>query len=155
MLVYSLHFYHMIAYFPKLRFDDWLHHILMVLVALAFLSSMVSTGTLLNHSLFFLCGLPGMIDYALLFLVRNNYIDRMTEKYVNKQLNLWVRAPGCIAHSAISILAYFTNMRAGRTQKYEFIVVIVTSLLVYWNGIYFMEQVVSDYKKNELKNKKK
>ena len=34
MLVYSLHFYHMIAYFPKLRFDDWLHHLLMVFVAL-------------------------------------------------------------------------------------------------------------------------
>lgn len=29
----------------------------------------------------------------------------------------------------------------------------LTSLLVYWNGIYFMEQVVSDYKKNEIKQK--
>ena len=27
----------------------------------------------------------------------------------------------------------------------------ITALLVYWNGIYFMEQVVSDYKKNEIK----
>ena len=154
MLVYSLHFYHMIAYFKKLRFDDWLHHILMVLIALP-LSSMVNTGTLLNHSLFFLCGLPGMIDYILLFLARNNIIDKMTEKYVNKQLNLWIRAPGCVAHSALSIIAFFKNKDSEVSSKYDFIVVLITSLLVYWNGIYFMEQVVSDYKKNEIKRNDK
>tara|TARA_B110000879_G_scaffold186153_1_gene247079 strand:- start:81 stop:779 length:699 start_codon:yes stop_codon:yes gene_type:complete len=154
MLVYSLHFYHMISYNKKLRFDDWLHHILMVLVALP-LSSLILTGSLLNHSLFFLCGLPGMIDYILLFLVRNNIIDKMTEKYINKQINLWIRAPGCIAHSALSILAYFKNKDSNVATKYDFIVILITTALVYWNGIYFMEQVVSDYKKNEIKNEMK
>ena len=154
MLVYSLHFYHMIAYYKKLRFDDWLHHILMVLVALP-LSSLIKTGTLLNHSLFFLCGLPGMIDYILLFLVRNNIIDKMTEKYVNKQINLWIRAPGCIAHSALSILAYMKNRDSEVATDYDFIVMLITTALVYWNGIYFMEQVVSDYKKNEIALKAK
>jgi len=154
MLVYSLHFYHMIAYYKKLRFDDWLHHILMVLVALP-LSSLIKTGSLLNHSLFFLCGLPGMIDYILLFLVRNNIIDRMTEKYINKQINLWIRAPGCIAHSALSILAYMKNRDSEVATDYDFIVMLITTALVYWNGIYFMEQVVSDYKKNEIALKAK
>lgn len=154
MLVYSLHFYHMIAYYKKLRFDDWLHHILMVLVALP-LSSLIKTGSLLNHSLFFLCGLPGMIDYILLFLVRNNIIDRMTEKYINKQINLWIRAPGCIAHSALSILAYMKNRDSEVATDYDFIVMLITTALVYWNGIYFMEQVVSDYKKNEVAIKEK
>ena len=154
MLVYSLHFYHMIAYFDKLRFDDWLHHILMVFIALP-LSGFVNNGTLLNHSLFFLCGLPGMIDYILLFLVRNNLINKMTEKYINKQLNIWIRAPGCIAQSALTIIAYFKFKETNFNKPMDFIAMMITTALVYWNGIYFMEQVVSDYKKNEmiLKNK--
>ena len=153
MLVYSLHFYHMISYFNKLRFDDWLHHILMIFVSLP-IPLFINSGTLLNHSLFFLCGLPGMIDYILLFLVRNKYIDRMVEKRVNKYLNLWIRAPGCISHSVLTIIAYFKYKDVLFSGKYEVIAMMVTVLLVYWNGIYFMEQVVSDYKKNEMKNNK-
>ena len=52
MLVYSLHFYHMISYNKKLRFDDWLHHILMIVFALP-LSMAVNGGCLVGHSLFF------------------------------------------------------------------------------------------------------
>lgn len=153
MLVYSLHFYHMIAYYNKLRFDDWLHHILMVFVSLP-IASFINSGTLLNHSLFFLCGLPGMIDYFLLFLVRNKYIDRMTEKKVNKHLNLWIRAPGCISHTVLTIIAYMKYKDSLFNGRYDFIAMMITAVLVYWNGVYFMEQVVSDYKKNEIKNKK-
>tara|TARA_B110000977_G_C11085234_1_gene494441 strand:+ start:3318 stop:4010 length:693 start_codon:yes stop_codon:yes gene_type:complete len=154
MLVYGLHFYHIISYFNKLRYDDWLHHILMVVVALP-LGGMVNSGTLLNHSLFFLCGLPGLIDYIMLFLVRNKYINKMTEKKYNKFINLWLRAPGCIAHSVLTLVS-FLKYKKNTATKFEYFAAMLTSLLVYWNGIYFMEQVVSDYKLNEIKlNEKK
>lgn len=152
MLVYGLHFYHIISYFYKLRFDDWLHHILMIVVALP-LAGVINGGTLLNHSLFFLCGLPGLLDYILLFLVRNNYIDRMVEKKYNKYINLWLRAPGCIAHAVLTIVG-FLNYRKNTASNLEMTAALLTSALVYWNGIYFMEQVVSDYKKNEMKKRK-
>ena len=52
-------------YYNKLRFDDWLHHILMIFI-LAPLSVFLNAGCLINHALFFLTGLPGGIDYLLL-----------------------------------------------------------------------------------------
>lgn len=149
IMVYSLHFYHMIAYYKKLRFDDWLHHILMVIVALP-LANIVDAGSLLNHSLFFLCGLPGGIDYLMLFLVRNNIIDRMTEKYWNKVINLWIRAPGCISHMVLSLISFFNYRDTIFKDDFNKVALFVTAILVFWNGIYFMEQVVSDYKKNEM-----
>ena len=150
-ITYSLHFYHIIHYYNKLRFDDWLHHILMVVVALP-IGCYNRAGSFLNHSLFFLTGLPGMIDYFLLFLVRNNYIERLTEKKINKQLNLWIRNPGCIAHTTLTIIAY--NKYYDTFTYFQRYTILTSALLVYWNGIYFMEQVVSDYQKNidRLKN---
>ena len=46
---------------------------------------------LLNHSLFFLTGLPGGINYINLFLTRNRCMQRLTQKRVNNSLNLWIK----------------------------------------------------------------
>ena len=104
-LAFSLHIYHIMWYFNKLRFDDWLHHILSVGIALP-LTLFSSSGSLLGHSLFYLTGLPGFIDYFLLFLNRNGCIKRMTEKKINNILNLWLRCPGCIAHSTLTLVGF-------------------------------------------------
>ena len=61
ILTYSLHLYHIIIYFKKLRFDDWLHHILMCGIALP-LAIFSNGGSLLGHSLFFLTGF--MVSYT-------------------------------------------------------------------------------------------
>ena len=113
ILTYSLHIYHIIVYFKKLRFDDWLHHILMIFVVMP-LSILLEGGYLLGHGLFFLTGLPGSIDYLLLFLVRNDIL----------------------AVSWFQVIACW-----------------VTTIIVYWNGIYFMNQVVENYalERNKLK----
>lgn len=139
-LCYALHFYHCILYWRKFRFDDWLHHILMIFIALP-IGSLLDSHTLTGFSLFFTTGLPGGIDYALLCSVRNNLLDRMTEKRVNRALNVWIRSPGCAAHAAFT-LAYLFSM------PYTFptsLIAALAPLLVYWNGQYFMDQVVTDY----------
>ena len=154
ILTYSLHLYHIIIYFKKLRFDDWLHHILMCGIALP-LSIFSNGGSLLGHSLFFLTGLPGGIDYFLIFLNRNNLLKRITEKRINSFLNLWLRCPGCIAHSTITILAYNTFDDIFAISWLQVISCWLTTILVYWNGIYFMNQVVENYalERNKLKYK--
>ena len=142
VLTFSLHFYHIFSYFKKLRFDDWLHHILMIFVALP-LAITCRSGSLMGHSLFFLSGLPGGIDYLLLFLVRNEILNPLTEKRINNYINLWIRAPGCIAHSTLTIVSYF--MFQNIFTQFEFLTCLLTSLLIFWNGIYFMNQVVVNY----------
>jgi hypothetical protein len=147
-VIYSLHFYHLIWYFKKLRFDDYLHHILMVGISLP-LTEYVGPSHIMSHCFFFTTGLPGGIDYLLLFLNRNNIIPRSIEKTINNFLNLWIRCPGCIMTSTLSLSKIITeynniNININRIHFYSGLFIIAS---VYWNGIYFMNQVVIDYNK--------
>lgn len=139
-LVFALHFYHVFIYWRKFRFDDWLHHILMIGIALP-IGGYFPAGSLLGYGLFFTTGLPGGIDYALLFLVRNAWLDRMKEKQVNAFLNVWVRSPGCASHACFTF-AYVSLITAPFTGMWW--AGMFTGLLTYWNGQYFMRQVVEN-----------
>ena len=141
-IVYSTHIYHMIWYLSKLRYDDWLHHLVMVGVTLP-LTYFVNNNNLIGHCLFFITGLPGGIDYLLLFLIRNNIIDKMIEKKLNRLINLWIRCPGCISNVTLilyNIIKYYNII--SNVVLWSSIIIMGT---VYWNGIYFMEQVVVNY----------
>ncbi len=146
-LCFALHIYHILCYRVKLRFDDWLHHGLMIGVALP-IGALLPSSTLVGYSLFFSTGLPGGIDYALLFLVRNNWISRLTEKRINRFLNVWIRAPGCSSHAAYTV-AYCFQMSEGVYEK-TFWFSLIPAGLMYWNGQYFMNQVVTDYVKQDF-----
>ena len=149
IITYSLHSYHIINYYNKLLYDDWLHHILMCGIALP-IGNFVNSGTMLNHSLFFLTGMPGGINYLLLFLNRNGHLSKMTQKMCNYYINIWIRAPGCIAHSTLTIVMAFNYHR----NNPDFFCILCTALLTFWNGMYFMEKVVVDYtvRTHKLKN---
>lgn len=151
VLTFALHFYHIFSYYSKLRFDDWLHHILMIFVALP-IGLLSGGGSLLGHSLFYLTGLPGGIDYLLLFLVRNNFINALTEKKINNYINLWIRAPGCITHATLTMIGYNMLKNTILVTWVNLISCLFTAILIFWNGIYFMNQVVVNY--NSVKNQK-
>ena len=149
IISYSLHFYHIFVYFKKMRFDDWLHHIIMMFTLPLALAT--DPGSLLNHAMFYLTGLPGAINYSLLFLCRNGFVSKIFQKQINNYLNLLIRCPGCLSHVTMSLLTLgfrdFTPL-----QTYF---VLIQCLIVYWNGIYFMNQVVVDYNKQITKKKLK
>ena len=138
----ALHSYHIVNYYDRLRIIDWMHHILMVVFAVP-VGISANSGSLLGHSLFYLTGLPGAIDYILLFLAKNNYIENLVEKKINSKINIWLRCPGCIAHSTICMLSYFSNNI--NYTLYDKASIIFTSLLVFLNGIYFMKEVLVNY----------
>jgi hypothetical protein len=138
--VFALHFYHVALYWRKFRLDDWLHHILMIGIALP-IGWFADSKSLLGFSLFFTTGLPGGIDYALLFLTRNNWIDRGYEKRINAWLNTWIRSPGCISHVTLTLALISLNYK-----KYtlDWWLGIIAAILTFWNGQYFMRQVVEN-----------
>ncbi len=141
-LCFALHFYHVAVYYRKFRYDDWLHHILMIAVALP-IGGLLPSSTLLGFSLFFTTGVPGGIDYALLFAVRNGWIHRMTEKNINCALNIWVRSPGCCAQAAFTTV-YILSQYDTLGSSYIVGLALLPAFLNYWNGQYFMQQVVWD-----------
>ena len=141
-LCFALHVYHCLCYYKKFRFDDWLHHVLMIGVALP-IGAYMPSSTLIGYSLFFSTGLPGGIDYALLFLVRNGWLHTMREKQINTFMNVWIRSPGCASHAAFTVV-YGLLMAEGSYGLY-FWLSMIPAALMYWNGQYFMRQVVRDY----------
>lgn len=138
--VFALHFYHIARYWRKFRFDDWLHHILMIGIALP-IGWIADSRTLLGYSLFFTTGLPGGIDYALLCLTRNNLLNKTTEKNINAWLNTWIRSPGCISHATLTLmLISIESIMFSQMWWYG----IIVASLTFWNGQYFMRQVVEN-----------
>lgn len=135
----ALHLYHTVFYWRKFRVDDWLHHILMVGVALP-VGAAVPAGSLLGYSLFFTTGLPGGIDYCLLFLNRNGLLSKEIQKRVNCWIQVWVRSPGCISHAALALVYFFAKSNTAFVLYGGLLV----AYLNYWNGQYFMRQVVLD-----------
>jgi hypothetical protein len=144
-LVFALHIYHTILYYKTFRLDDWLHHGLMVGLSLP-IGIFTPSSSFLGYSLFFATGLPGGIDYLLLFLQRNGFIERMTEKRVNRWLNVWVRSPGCVSHAALSA-AY--ALSTATYHPFYHSLFLIPSALMLWNGQYFMNQIVTDVARRE------
>ena len=128
-----------------MRFDDWLHHGLMVGVALP-LTEIVPSSTILGHSMFFINGLPGMIDYTMLFLNRNNMISKYTEKSINRILNTWIRCPGCVMTTGFILMNI--GIKYDLMSIQQKVASFAMAGCVYWNGVYFMDQVVRDYALN-------
>lgn len=148
----ALHIYHIIIYHSKFRLDDWLHHILMVFFALPLTALFSTCGIVVSHGLFFTTGLPGGIDYLLLFLVRNNWlISRETEKRINTWLNVWVRCPGCILTASFVLGLLQMHCRDVGVVSYTYITVTTCIIAtLYWNGVHFMNSAAKDYYSNYI-----
>jgi hypothetical protein len=144
--IVALHVYHAVMYFRKLRFDDWLHHALMIGVALP-LGLCSPPGSLMGYSLFFTTGLPGGIDYVLLTAVRNGWLDSAVEKRTNAAIQVWIRSPGCVSFAAF-VCAFLTSQH--EVTWVYWIAALLTAALNYWNGQHFAAQVVYDVGKRQL-----
>ena len=62
-------------------------------------------------------------------------------------MNVWIRAPGCSSHAAFTV-AYCFQMDEGMNGR-NFWLTLIPATLMYWNGQYFMNQVVVDCVKQD------
>lgn len=134
-----LHIYHCI--FFKLTKDDYLHHFLMVAICgtlCYILKSIIS-----SFALFFLTGLPGAIDYMLLYLVKTNKINSITEKKIYTFLSAYIRAPGCTYTLAIGMNGIFNYYNQEDYTK--LVTLMITILLIFWNGQYYFMKSHESY----------
>lgn len=137
-ICYALHAYHIYEYWRVFYMDDWLHHVLMIGIALP-LGSLSRSGALMGATLFFTTGLPGGINYALLFAERNGWISKGVEKAINVPVHMWLRSPGCVATAALTVAA---SQSASGSTGWDRGTALLISALTFWNGIYFANQVI-------------
>lgn len=107
----GLHLFHCISQAKKLQLVDWVHHLIsnMLVCGLCF---PFHYGPLMNWACLYVCGLPGGIDYFLLFLVKQGHMEKRTEKRLNRFLNMWIRLPGIVAFVPFAYCCY----AAGRSN---------------------------------------
>ena len=113
-IVTIIHLYHLL--FFKCSKDDILHHLLFVGIGTISHVS-VNWGYISPAYNFFVCGFPGMIDYACLAMYKEGIITKRTRVSIALELNMWIRAPGLIflaafmwIHSTVHAITFFHGL---------------------------------------------
>ena len=137
-LTVGLHIYHCASNFSSLTAVDWAHHLVsnMLVSGLCF---PFQYGPLVSWACMFVCGLPGGIDYYLLFCVKMGWMQKITEKKFNRLLNMWVRVPGILSFAPLAYACW----SEGRALVPGWLLV-VQALLNGFNAIYFADRVVAN-----------
>ena len=135
----GLHLFHIYRDSDILDIVDWCHHLISCLV-MGTIGFVWHHNSTFNCGLFFMCGLPGGIDYFLLFLVKQNMIEKITEKRINVFLNNWIRAPGILYSNAVTNIGFMSNLLNMNPLVYG-----ISQVLVIINAIYFAQRVTINY----------
>ena len=135
----GFHLYHLISY-SNLTIEDWLHHLVST-VFVAGLGIYLPFGKCPSLANLAMCGIPGGIDYFLLVLVKYNWIKKITEKFINKYLNLLFRWPIMFLTSYIFLINVY-HMNVDTTY---FLFMIIGLALHCYNAIYYCDKVIGNY----------
>lgn len=139
-LVIISHIYHLIVFYKHLKPDDIIHHITMcVFNGYVFYMQNLKIQSV---TAFFCSGLPGLIDYFLLYLVKIKKLDIKIEKRVYLFLSTYIRSPGCVLALVISF-PYFLREQS----NFDFYLSLLSILTVFINGQYYMSKTCIDYGK--------
>ena len=142
-MINAIHLYHMLA-FSNLTPQDYFHHLLFIPcigVPCQIFSS--RAGVLGSYSCFFLSGFPGGVDYFLLFLMKNKYIEKIKEKQWNVFLNKWIRNPFILFSSFMQYIGY-------RYGFFDNKIILLTMVLTAYNCIHYNAQSVENYTFHKL-----
>ena len=138
LIVMSLHMFHCLCF--NLNKYDVIHHVVMltILIIPIIHSTNHQFVGFSNYALFFLCGLPGGIDYYMMYLVELGHMDKLTEKLYNSQLNTWIRPLGILLGAYYCYHRWLLDMIP---TIYAFPVIIA----FIWNAQYFSSLVSFSY----------
>ncbi len=134
----GFHMYHYLT--EDLDCETKIHHIVTVFIT-GSTALLIPTGSTTSAINFIMCGLPGGIDYFMLVLCRYNLMKSITEKYINRWLNLLIRMPGMMLITWYIVL----NIYNGNIIWKSYILTICACLLMTINSIYYCNKTVGNY----------
>jgi len=140
----GLHLFDMYIRINRLAMDDIIHHIVSSFLSTAIIVyHRADNSPLTNVATFFMCGLPGAIDYTLLYFVKHDQLRSIDEKYINGILNMYIRLPGLLYCSLKCLEILQGNLFHELNSTYLIFIIVST----YINGVYFSKKVVENYSK--------
>lgn len=124
------HLYHLTMY-NSLNFYDFFHHILFVLFGV--LPNILFIKSNQKNLGYIVCsGVPGVIEYSLMFLFKHDLITAKTCKKYIYMLYLFLRYPLCIFIITYNMLAHYNRLIDDWLQFSLY-----CNALVYFNGAIF------------------
>ena len=139
-----MHLYHAVA-FP-MKAEDWFHHLLFIpFNQFAYwlpllLDWPVHWGPAISVQHFFMCGLPGGLDYCCLALRKQGLLEVGTQKKLQVAVNVWIRVPGGLFSCSIILLHLLSAQQAPPT--YSSPLLLADILLMTFNCLYYMQRVI-------------
>ena len=146
ILACSVHLYHIIGGF-NISWQDIFHHILF-LPTLCFTGVYYQWGCFSHWLCFFICGLPGAVDYAILALQRLHMCTWINQKHVCCQLNLFMRGPGILIGIGIAIIPFMQGRYLVPTWALA-----LQFVFMPFNAVFYMKQSTENYMLHLLKTK--
>jgi hypothetical protein len=139
-MIVAVHLYHVIA-FRNLRQEDYVHHFLFAGV-MGMFATADTVGPVSNFICFFVSGLPGGLDYAMLFGVKHGWFDPVAEKVWATRLNVWMRSPG-LQIGSLLLYAIAVDPLGRNHFRHDFTayLAIISAALTFLNGTFYMQQV--------------
>ena len=137
-VIMGFHIYHYLI--DELDFETKIHHVVTGFITGA-ASLIVPTGISVSAINFIMCGLPGGIDYFLLVLCKYKLIGKITEKSINRWLNLLIRMPFMMLCNWYIVL----NLYHGNIDIKTYIYTILGCILMLINSIYYCNKTVGNY----------
>lgn len=123
--------------------EDWLHHLISGM-GVPVVGIAVPYGKVLSLVNFFMCGLPGALDYCMLVAVKYGWMDRLSEKNINRFINLLLRMPAMqLTGYLIAINMYHGNIPAASQPIMTFFMVL-GYVLHATNAVYYCDKVVGN-----------
>ena len=100
--VISIHLYHCL--FFKLQPGDLFHHAVFVTILSGFAIPFKHVGGVSNNfGCFFLSGLPGGLNYAMLVLVKEGRMTSLYQKGWDAWINTWLRGPPMSVYAFLQV----------------------------------------------------
>ncbi len=132
-----LHLYHML--FFKNTLMDYFHHIVFVLFGTIPIYYYYNIN-LIRLASFVGCGLPGVIEYFTLSLVKHNKISSLNQKILISNIYNYFRYPLGI-YACSSIIIYYQQ---GYTPNIDIYTLIYTVFMIFFNGAYFNKLTIEN-----------
>ncbi len=132
-----LHLYHML--FFKNTLMDYFHHIVFVLFGTIPIYYYYNIN-LIRLASFVGCGLPGVIEYFTLSLVKHNKISSLNQKKLMCNIYNYFRYP-LGSYACSSIIIYYQQ---GYTPSINLCTLVYTVFMIFFNGAYFNKLTIEN-----------
>jgi len=142
--VFCLHLYHMLM-FSNVKRDEYIHHIIFVLCGVCPSYFFINSNAL-KLGFFAGCGLPGVIEYITLALVKNNRLKSIDQKKLMTYVYCYLRSPLSLTACIINYILYTQNKINDNIYFFVYI-----NMLIFINSTYYTKATIENYYKTLIK----